>query len=174
MKRLVHRTVLAAALAAAGAGPVFAELVLESAGWQKGRVERPARPPKYEDAASAPLPKHGPARLRAKAVLKNRGPKSVEGILLRYVVSARLVPDRDVAAEAAWALPFSVDERRVPKIGPNQLLDVPLTVSPALDDYLKRLKRQGLRANALKVQVQIDTHADGAVVIREAVLAVEP
>lgn len=173
MKRLVLRTALAAALAAAGAGPVCAELVLEGAGWQKGRVERPARPPKYEDAASVKLPERGPARLRAKAVLKNRGPKSVEGILIRYVVSARLVAGQG-GAEGAWALPFSVDERRVPKIGSNKLLDVPLTVSPALEDYLKRIKRQGFRADALKVQAQIDTHADGAVVIKEAVLAVEP
>lgn len=175
MNRLVHAAVLAAAVAAAGAAPAFAELVLEGAGWQKGRVERPARPPKYEDVAAVKLPERGPARLRAKAALKNRGPKSVEGILLRYAVSARLIAAReDVAAQAEWALPFSVDERRVPKIGPNQVLEVPLTVSPALEDYLKRIKRQGMRANGLKVQVQIDTHAGGAVVIKEAVLAVEP
>lgn len=173
MKRLVLRTVLAAALAAAGAGPVFAELVLEGAGWQQGRVVKPARPLKFEDAESAALPARGPARLRAKAVLKNRGPRSVEGILLRYVVTARLAPEKE-GAESAWALPFSVSERRVPKIGPNKLLDVPLTVSPALDDYLKRIKRQGFRADALKVQVMIETHADGAVVIKEAVLAVRP
>lgn len=175
MNRLVHAAVLAAAVAAAGAAPAFAELVLEGAGWQTGTPQRPPRPVLYADAASVALPKKGPARLRAKAVLKNRGPKSVEGILLRYAVSARLVAAReDVAAEAAWALPFSVDERRVPKIGPNQVLEVPLTVSPALEDYLKRIKRQGMRADGLKVQVQIDTHAGGAVVIREAVLAVEP
>lgn len=175
MKRLVLRAALAAALAAAGAGPAFAELVLESAGWQAGTPQRPPRPVLYADAASAALPKRGPLRLRAKAVLKNRGPRSVEGILLRYVVSARLITARaGVAAEAAWALPFSVDERRVPKIGPNQVLEVPLTVSPALDDYLKRIKRQGMRANGLKVQVQIDTHAEGAVTIKEAFLTVEP
>lgn len=175
MKRLVLRTALAAALAAAGAGTAFAELVLEGAGWQAGKAQRPPRPVLWADAESAELPERGPARLRAKAVLKNRGPRSVEGILLRYVVSARLITARtDVAAEAAWALPFSVDERRVPKIGPNQVLEVPLTVSPALEDYLKRIKRQGMRANGLKIQVQIDTHAGGAVTIKEAFLAVQP
>lgn len=174
MKRLVLGAVLAA-FAAAGAAPAFAELVLEGAGWQAGKPQRPPRPVLWADAPSAALPKRGPARLRAKAVLKNRGPKSVEGILLRYVVSARLITARaDVPAESAWALPFSVAERRVPKIGPNQVLEVPLTVTPALDDYLKRIKRQGMRANGLKVQVQIETHADGAVMIEEAVLDVEP
>jgi hypothetical protein len=174
LKRLVLGAVLAA-VAAAGAAPAFAELVLEGAGWQAGQPQRPPRPVLWADAENAALPKKGPSRLRAKALLKNRGPKSVEGILLRYVVSARLITARtDVAAEAAWALPFSVAERRVPKIGPNQVLEVPLTVTPALEDYLKRIKRQGMRANGLKVQVQIETHADGAVMIKEAVLAVQP
>jgi hypothetical protein len=172
LKRLVLGAVLAA-VAAAGAAPAFAEL--EGAGWQAGQPQRPPRPVLWADAENAALPKKGPSRLRAKALLKNRGPKSVEGILLRYVVSARLITARtDVAAEAAWALPFSVAERRVPKIGPNQVLEVPLTVTPALEDYLKRIKRQGMRANGLKVQVQIETHADGAVMIKEAVLAVQP
>lgn len=174
MKRLVLGAVLAA-FAAAGAAPAFAELVLEGAGWQAGKPQRPPRPVLWADAPSAALPKRGPARLRAKAVLKNRGPKSVEGILLRYVVSARLISARaDAAAGPVWALPFSVDERRVPKMGPNQVLEVPLTVSPALDDYLKRIKRHGMRADGLKVQVQLDAHADRAVVIKEAVLDIEP
>jgi hypothetical protein len=174
LKRHLLSLALAAAFSAAGAGTAAAELVLESVGWQSGRVERPPRPIKFEDAATVSLPRKGAPRLRAQASLKNRGPKSVEGILVRYTVAARLVPDRAVAAEAAWALPFVVDERRVPKIGPNQVLAVPLTLTPNLENYLKRLVRQGFRANALKVSAMIETHADGAVRVQEAVLEVTP
>lgn len=174
MKRLVLRTALAAALAAAGAGPVCAELVLEGAGWQKGRVERPARPPKYEDAASVKLPERGPARLRAKAVLKNRGPKSVEGILVRYAVTARLVRAAAPESQGAWAVPFLVDERRVPKIGPNKILVVPLITSPQLEQYLRRLARQGFRADRLRLQAMIEPHPDQDVRTLEAELEVAP
>ncbi|MDX6768244.1 MAG: hypothetical protein SF051_01820 [Elusimicrobiota bacterium] len=174
MKRFHLIPALAAALAAAGAGPAAAELVLESVAWQAGRVERPPRPVKFADATAVSLPKKGAPRLRAKAVLKNRGPKSVEGILVRYTVAPRLVPDRAVAAEAAWALPVLIDERRVPKIGPNQVLEVPLTLTPALENYLKRIARQGFRANRLKVSAMIETHADGAVRVQEAELEVSP
>lgn len=174
MKRHLLRLALAAAVAAAGAGSAAAELVLESAGWQSGRVERPPRPIKFEDATAVSLPRKGAPRLRAKAVLKNRGPKSVEGILVRYAVSARLAPLRDAAAEAVWAVPCLIDERRVPKIGPNQVLEVPLTLTPSLENYLKRVARQGFRANALKASAMIETHADGAVRVQEAVLEILP
>ncbi len=174
MKRHLLSLALAVAFAAAGAGTAAAELVLESVAWQSGRVERPPRPLKFADATTVSLPKKGAPRLRAKAVLKNRGPKSVEGILVRYTVSARLVPDRNVAAEAAWALPCLVDERRVPKIGPNQVLEAPLTLTPGLENYLRRIARQGFRANMLKVSAMIETHADGAVRVQEALLEVTP
>ena len=110
--------------------------------------------------------------LRGKAVIKNRGPKPAEGVLVRYVVAARIVPDRNAPAEAQWALPFLLDERRVPKIGPNSIVDVPLTVSPKLDLYLAKLKRLGFKPNAMKLQVMIEPHADAGVHVVESILAV--
>lgn len=165
--------VLAAAVLAAGAGAARAEIELESSSWQSGRVEKPARPPKYADAAKLEAFAR-PPRLRGKAVLKNRGPKAAEGVLLRYTVAARLVPDRNAPAEAAWALPFLVDERRVPKVGPNQIQEVPLSVSPALENYLKRLTRQKFRANALKLSVMLEPGTGGGVKIAESLLEVGP
>lgn len=162
---------LAAAVLAAGAGTVRAEISLESAAWQEGRVEKPARPPKYADAERIPAFAK-PPRLRGKAVLKNRGPKAAEGVLLRYTVAARLVPDRNAPAEAEWALPFLVDERRVPKVGPNQIQEVSLSLSPLLDNYLKRLARQKFRANALKLSVMIEPGNGQGVKIAESILTV--
>ncbi len=159
MKRHLLIPVLAAILAA-GAGPASAELVLESVGWQSGKAERPPRPAVFSDAASVSLPAKGAPRLRAKAMLKNRGPKSMEGILLRYVVSARLLSLKAADGEGSWAVPFLVDERRVPKIGPNKILEVPLITTPLLEQYLRRVARQGFRVDRLRLQAMIEPHPD--------------
>lgn len=169
MNRPVLLAALAAALAAAGAGPVSAELVLDAAGWQSGKPQRPPRPVLYADAASVALPAKGAPRLRAKARLKNRGPNPVEGVLLRYAVTARLLSSA-AAGEGSWAVPFLIEERRVPKIGANQVLEVPLVVSPQMEQYLRRLARQGLRADRLRVQVMIEPHAGQEVRVLETEL----
>lgn len=158
MKRLVLRAVLAAAVIAAGTASAFAELSLDAVGWQNGKVQRPPRPVLYADAASAAAPAKGFPRLRAKAVLKNRGPKAVEGVLIRYVVTARLVQLTAESGEGAWAVPFLVEERRVPKIGANQVLEVPLIVSPQMEQYLRRMGRQGFRADRLRLDAMLEPH----------------
>ncbi len=160
-------------LAALLAANASAELTLDAAGWQSGRVEKPARPALWTDASESAMDAKSARLLRGKAVLKNRGPKAAEGILLRYTVAARLVPTRLVAAEAAWALPFLVDERRVAKIGPNQVVEVPLTMTPKLEIYLKKLARQGMKANALKLSVMLDPYSDVSVRVVEAFLQPE-
>lgn len=159
--------VVLAALLAANA---HAELTLDAAGWQSGRVEKPARPAIWSDATA--LPAEGKAAfLRGKVVLKNRGPKPAEGILVRYTVAAHLVPAR--GGEPAWALPFLIDERRVPKVGPNQVLEVPLTTTPKLDHYLKRLARLGFKTDALRLSAMLDPYSDASVRVVEAVLPPE-
>ena len=167
------RGALLAALLAANAS---AELTLDAAGWQSGRVEKPARPAVWTDAERAAIPAKKAPLLRGKAVLKNRGPKAAEGVLLRYTVQARLITDKPGAAgEAQWALPFLIDERRVPKVDPNSVLDVPLSLSPKLDIYIKKVKRQGMRVNMLKLQAMLEPHAaDGAVKVVETLLEVVP
>lgn len=174
MKRALSIIALAAAFAAAGTRTAAAELVLESVGWQSGRAERPPRPPKFEDASSVVLPPKGAPRLRAKAVLKNRGPKSVEGILLRYAVSARLIRVAAQGGEGSWAVPFLVEERRVPKIGANEILEVPLITSPLIEQYLRRAARQGFRADRLRLQAMIEPHPDDDVRTVSAELGVSP
>lgn len=160
----------AAVLAALLAANASAELTLDAAGWQSGRVEKPARPAVWSDATAMPADGKAPV-LRGRISLKNRGPKPAEGILVRYSVAAKLVPNG--GGEAAWALPLLVDERRVPKIGPNQVLDVPLTTSPKLDHYLKRLARLGFRVEALKLSAMLDPNSDASVRVVEAVLPPE-
>lgn len=167
------RGALLAALLAANAS---AELTLDAAGWQSGRVEKPARPAVWADAQKASVPAKKAPLLRGKATLKNRGPKAAEGVLLRYAVTARLAAEKSGAdGEARWALPFLIDERRVPKVDANSVVEVPLSLSPKLDIYLKKVRRQGMRVDALKLQAMLEPHAaDGAVKVVETLLEVGP
>ena len=165
MKRVLLIPALAALLAA-GAGTARAELSLEEAGWQSGRVEKPARPAVWTGAVKAKLdPKKAPL-LRGKVLLKNRGPVAAEGVLVRYTAAARLA--------GTWAIPFLIDERRVPKVGPNSLLEVPLVLSPKLDRYLSKLKRMGFKPDAFKLQAMIEPHAEAGVRVVESSLEIEP
>ncbi len=169
MKRLI--SVLAfSALAAAGAR---AELLLDNVSWQRARVEK-ARVAAWEDVTQlSDAPPKLDARLRARLTLKNRGPVAAEGILLRYSMTARIAPVAGEKAEGTWAIAFVVDEKRVPKVGPNKTLDVFLTTSPALELYLAKLARAGWWPDRVKLQVMVEPHP-GTVGLRalESVLEV--
>lgn len=137
--------------------PAKAELILEKVVWEFSfPVE--GRPSLFEPVGSLKAtPPALKGKLRAQLTLKNRGPQPVEGILLRYALTARLAR-LDSDAEGTWAVPFAIEERRVPRIGANQLLDVPLGPSLMLDLYLKKLKRSGLWPDQLKIQVMLEPH----------------
>jgi hypothetical protein len=108
-------------------------------------------------------------------VLKNRGPKPAEGLLVRYSVTARLVaPGAAAGAAGEWAVPFLVDERRVAKIPPNKVLEVPLQLSPVLDIYLKRMTREGFRVDRLKLSAMLEPQKAQAVVVKDAELEISP
>lgn len=160
----MKRAALVLALAAFGAAGARAELSLESVSWQRARVEK-TRVVAWEDVGQViDGPPKLDVRLRARLTLKNRGPQPAEGILLRYSMTGRIKIDGE-AVDGAWAIPFMVDEKRVPKVGPNKTQDVYLTTSPALELYLAKLARAGWWADRLKLQVMIEPHA-GAVEVK--------
>jgi hypothetical protein len=149
--------VLAATVVAAGAAAASAELALESVHWQQGRVEggRVAFWKDVKTLGAAPSPAE---RMRARLILKNDGPQSAEGLLLRYSLTARLLPQEGGPAGGSWAVPFTVDERRVPKVGAEKTIEVPLDAASAVDLYLRRLTRAGWRPDRLKIQVMLEPH----------------
>lgn len=170
MKRRVLSVLAFTAFAAANAG---AELFIEGLVWQRARVER-GRVVAWEDAGSlTDAPPKLDARLRGRLTLKNRGPKPAEGILIRYGMTGRLKPAAGEAADGSWGVPFSVDERRVPKVGPNKIQDVFLTLSPGLDLYLNKLARAGWWPDRVKLEAMIEPH-QGATAVQsvESVLEV--
>jgi hypothetical protein len=151
--------ILAAALAAAGAGQAAAEIVLEGVHWQVGRVEQ-GRVAAWQDVkVLVDGPPKLDNRLRARAVLKNGGAKADEGILIRYSMTARVTSDTGVPADGVWAIPFDVEERRVPKVAAGKMIEVPLETGAALDSYLRRLARAGWWPDRVKIQVMIEPHA---------------
>ncbi|MDD5302845.1 MAG: hypothetical protein PHS14_07005 [Elusimicrobia bacterium] len=162
MKRILIPVLAFAALAAASAR---AELLLESVSWQRARVDK-TRVVAWEDLSRlVDGPPKVDTRLRARLTLKNRGPAAAEGILLRYSMTGRVAPIAVEKAEGAWGIPFMVDEKRVPKVGPNMTQDVYLTTSPALELYLAKLARAGWWPDRMKLEVMIEPHA-GAVTVQ--------
>ena len=148
--------VLAAAFAAAGAGGASAEVVLQSVHWQIGRVEA-GRVAAWQDVRTlAGAPKPGDL-LRARLILKNSGTAAEEGLLLRYSLTARVLP-ADAEAAGAWAVPFVVDEKRVPTVGAGKVLDVPIDVAAAVQLYLRRVARAGWSPDRVKMQVMLEPH----------------
>ncbi|MEK7388815.1 MAG: hypothetical protein AAB036_03875 [Elusimicrobiota bacterium] len=172
MKRLLIALLVSVA-AVSLAEKAAASLTLEAAGWQTGVVDRPARPAVWKDAQRAALSGPRPL-LRGKAVLTNRGPKPAEGILIHYLVSARLVPDKAGDQAAAWALAFINDEKRIPKVGANQTFEAPLSLSPRLEHYLKKIRRQGFHAVELKIQAMLELKDSDGVRVVESTLEVAP
>ena len=164
---------LGLAFGAAAATDARAELLLDSASWQRARVEK-VRVVAWEDAGQlVDGPAKLDARLRARLTLKNRGPVAAEGILLRYSMTARVVHLAGEHAEGIWGIPFMTDEKRVPKVGANKTLDVYLTTSPSLELYLAKLARAGWWVDRIKLQAMIEPHK-GAVALQalETVLEV--
>lgn len=156
MPRFTSPILAAALFAAAGASAASAEVLLQSVHWQVGRASA-GRVASWQDVRALPGALGPGDRLRARLVLKNEGTATEEGILLRYALFARVVPEGG-AAQGAWAVPFDVDERRVPKVAPGKVIDVPLDAASAVDLYLRRVARAGWSLDGLKVQVMLEPH----------------
>jgi hypothetical protein len=156
--------VLAAALFAAGTGTLSAEVALEGVHWQVGRLER-GRVVAWQDVR---VLEDGPPkldnRLRARVVLKNRSAKDEDGLLLRYSMTARIAPAKNSPGEGTWAIPFVVEERRVPKVGGNRVVEVPLDAGSLVELYLKRLSREGWWPDRIKIQAMIEPRTGAATI----------
>lgn len=126
------------------------EIVWQTSRWEKGKLGKPQDIAALSAAPDKPLK----GRLLAKLKLLNRGPVRVEGVLLRYSVTPKIAP-QSRKDQSAWALPIVVEERRVPKVGPNQVVDVPIDPTSYVELNLKRLAREGYWASELKIEIML-------------------
>ncbi len=152
-KSCVETLVIAAALAASAS----AALALESVHWQTGLVEG-GRVASWRDVKTLLNVPQPADRVRARLVLKNDGPQNEEGLLLRYSLTARVLPGDGGATGGAWAVPFIIDEKRVPKVGAGKTIDVALDPGASLALQLRRVTRVGWRPDLIKIQVMLEPH----------------
>lgn len=149
---------LAAALSLGLAAPssASAELVLKAVSWQI--PTRPGEKPRgfkaierWIQPASAKLA----SKPRVVVTVVNRGPKAAEGAVLRYSIVAKMARVAETGKEGVWTVPFYLNERRVARVGPNQVKDIPLN-DLVLDVFLKKSFRAGYWPSTLNIQVMVE------------------
>jgi hypothetical protein len=165
---------LSAAGAVLWAAPARAEVELQSVRWQLTARDR-SQGGKPADITALSIKEGGAlgGRLAAKVKLLNRGP-AVEGILLRYAVTAKIARVAQPKRPAEWAVPFTIDEKRVPKVGANQYLEAKLDPTALTELYLRKIYSQGYWPVELKLQVMLEPRKDntGALQVLESSLPV--
>jgi hypothetical protein len=168
MSTLKGGVLAAAALAVASAAS--AQLALTGVRWQVGDVVRGRV--EWTDAKTlGDAPPKLVSRIRAKLQLKNGNAAPVEGVLLRYSMTLRLKPGDDAAA-GTWAIPFSVEEKRVPVVAAGKTLDVFVDPRQTLDLQLRHVARAGWWPDRIKMQVMLEPRR-GATAIQTAEDVVE-
>jgi hypothetical protein len=146
-----------------------AEAVIESLHWQ---WTKPAdgQPCQYKDiAVLTATPPRLEGRLRARVTLKNNGAEDVDGVLLIYCLTARLASLK-TPGHGAWAVPFTIEEKHVPRIGPHQSVDVFLDPSHSsampIHHYLQRAQRTGFWPDQLRLQVMLQPRPSAVSVVK--------
>ncbi|MBI5211494.1 MAG: hypothetical protein HY927_16090 [Elusimicrobia bacterium] len=166
------RRALVAGLLAASLRPALAAVKLEGMRWQMAAGPSGRQ---FKDVAEVSLPDGAfKVRLLARLRVTNDDVKLAEGILLRYALCAKLVPARE-GAESVWAVPFIVEEKRIPRIGARQSIET--RVEPTREmvkRYVTRMARAGYRLQELMIQVMVEPRPgqQGAVQVTQAVLKV--
>lgn len=155
-KRLSAAAWAAAAVLLACA-PAGAVVELQALGWQSAARGGPAKG-RSVDSLTLPVNAKLDGRLAGRVRLLNRGPQAEEGILLRYTLEARVHPAEGGPSE--WSLPFVLDTRRVPRIGPNKIVETRVDVTTMLALYLAKLKREGWWLDRLKLDVLLEPRED--------------
>jgi hypothetical protein len=149
-------------------GPAEAAIELQGVQWQLVAREpgKALKPPTAENLDALGVEPGGKlkGRLWAKLKLLNRGP-ALEAMLLRYAVSAKIAP-LDKNEEATWALPFVLGDRRLPKVGANAPLEVPLDPTDDVAIYLKNIYREGYWPSELKIEVMVQPRRDQKVPLK--------
>ncbi|HVA67414.1 MAG TPA: hypothetical protein VNK24_10900 [Elusimicrobiota bacterium] len=152
---------LAAALAAPAAAAVAPRgVVLEPAGWFAIRPRRGLKTLDIRHAQFVPIKAVSGAspraaeRIRPRIKAVNRGDAPAEGILIRYDFALEVAPKSD-AKKAAWAVPFMMDEWRIPRLLPGESKGVALDPE-ILRQTLARLDAAGFTAVRLRFEAMLE------------------
>jgi len=161
-------------LCAASAAPAFSQVEINKVGWEisklTGKVRSPYAP--VTELRAAPELKFSD-RLRAIVTLKNPTAKPVEGLVLRYALSLRLLKKGDAPEKAFWAVPFYVEEVRVSKVNPSSERQAKV-IRFELQTQLNKLKSSGFAPLSLRMDVMLSPRQgdDPAAIIRESIIEI--
>ena len=157
---------------AAPAAPAFSQVAIVKVGWEVSKLVGKERSPfaPVTELHAAPDFKF-PDQLRALVTLRNPSGKPVEGLVLRYALSLRLVKTGEAPEKAFWGIPFYVEEVRVSKVNPSSERQAKV-IRFELQTQLNRLRNSGFEPSALRMDVMLSPRQgdEPAAIIRESVI----
>ena len=169
-------SVLLAAAALLGAAVAYSQTEIIGVDWELSRLTGKTRAPftrvaELRASPEAPFQDH----LRAIVTLRNPAAKAVEGVVLRYALSLRLLKKGDAPEKAFWGVPFYVEEVRVTKINPSAEKQARV-IHFELQTQLRKLRSSGFTPLALKMEVMVGPRQgdEPAQIMREAVIEIKP
>ncbi len=170
MKKGLKMLLLGTAAALWMASPAAAEIKLHGVTWQFAKPG--PRKPFSEIKRLVVVGSKLKGKVRAQLRLHNPSETDEEGVLVRYSMTAKL--KHPVDGWEIWALPFMLDQRRIPKIKAGDLKRVSLDPTIGIKLYLKKVARWGRRIEAIKVRIMLEPRrgGKGKIQILESVLPI--
>ena len=159
-------------ICAACAAPAFSQIRIVKVDWEVSKLTGKERSPytPVKELHAAPDFKF-PDRVRALVTLRNPSSEPVEGLVLRYALSLRLLKTGEAPEKAFWGVPFYVEEVRVSKVNPSSEKQAKV-IRFELQTQLSRLKSSGFEPSALRMDVMLSPRQgdEPAAIIRESII----
>jgi len=174
MKTACLSALLAGAALLGGVSAASAQTEVSNIGWElsslAGKTRAPFAPV-TELRASPDI--NFTDNLRAIITLHNPAAKPVEGLVLRYALTLRLLKNGDAPEKAFWGVPFYVEELRVTKIGPKAERQTKV-IHFDLPGQLRQLRSSGFVPTAMKLEIMVCPRQgdEPAAIMRSAVIEI--
>ncbi len=174
MKTACLSALFAGAVLLGGAAAACAQTEISGIGWELSKIEGKTRLPFAPVAELHISPEvNFSDNLRAILTLRNPSPKPVEGLVLRYALSLRLLRKGDAPEKAFWGVPFYVEEVRVSRINPSSERQAKV-IRFELQGQLRQLRSSGFFPSALKLEVMLCPRQgdEPAAIMRSAIIEI--
>ena len=161
-------------LCAASAAPAFSQVEIVRVNWEVSKLAGKVRSPYVPVAELRAAPEFKFSDyLRAIVTLRNPSAKPVEGLVLRYALSLRLLKSGDAPEKAFWGVPFYVEEVRVSKVNPSSERQAKV-IRFELQTQLNKLRNSGFTPSALRMDIMLNPRQgdEPAAIIRESVMEI--
>ncbi len=174
-KRFIPRLLVCALfICAASATPAFSQAVIVRVNWEVSKLAGKTRSPyaPVTELRAAPDSRFSDY-LRAIVTLRNSSTKPIEGLVLRYALSLRLLKKGDAPEKAFWCVPFYVEEVRVAKINPSSERQARV-IRFELKTQLNKLRSSGFEPTALRMEIMLSPRQgdESAAIIRESIIEI--